>query len=129
MFSFALTSIKVHLFSSASILPSSESTFLSSLKSHLFPTISLGNLCAPFCYNCIIQFAISSKDLRSLIPYTMIIPDAPLKYVSVNVRNLSCPAVSQSCSLILFLSFLFFKGTSMVLERKSTPMVGVCTNE
>ena len=55
----------------------------------------------------------------------MMMPDAPLKYVSVSVLKRYCPAVSQSCSFNFFLVVLFLSGMVIILDLKSSPMVGV----
>ena len=105
--------------------PSSLFTFLSFLKSHLFPTIILGILSTPFSSSCWTHAVMSSYDFLSLIEQHMMIPDAPLKYVSVRVLNFYCPAVSHSCSFSFFFVFLLLRGTTIIFDLKSRPMVGV----
>ena len=95
-----LVSIKRNLFYSANLTPSSYSTYLSSLKSHLFPTRKTVILSkSKYYFKKFIQMLILKKyninfsnDSFLFILYTKIAPEEPLTAIGTIVRYFSYPA-------------------------------------
>ena len=123
---FALTSMTWSIFNDSALFVASlnvTSRVLS--KSNLFPTntICIFSIFVQYSFTFPYQKLILFNDFLLEMSYTKHTQCVFLIYVGINDLNLSCPAVSQSCNLILVSSSL-----KAVFVKKSTPMVACNQN-